>query len=220
MKYKLIIEEMKEGNDPNVMAFLKDVERMKPLTKKEKDYYLQTRFLPSSIKRLVEDFIPYIILVAYYYKDKTKTLQMLDLINEGILGAYAAFEKSTKGGLLTKKRVQENIKKYIRNAVRRDLSQSMADYTFDVCMPEGPMNDEGEVLDIDRGAVRRVLMDMLEKSLGARDANIIYDYYLDQEASYKRLGVKYGVNGERCRQVVKKVTSRSYAEIKQLKQNL
>ena len=79
MKYKFILQEMKEASDPNVKAFLKDVERMKRLTKQEKDFYLKTRYLSSSVKRLVEDFIPYVIYVAYSYSQKTKTLQMLDL---------------------------------------------------------------------------------------------------------------------------------------------
>ena len=65
MKYKFILQEMKEASDPNVKAFLKDVERMKRLTKQEKDFYLKTRYLSSSVKRLVEDFIPYVIYVAY-----------------------------------------------------------------------------------------------------------------------------------------------------------
>ena len=55
MKYKFILQEMKEASDPNVKAFLKDVERMKRLTKQEKDFYLKTRYLSSSVKKLVED---------------------------------------------------------------------------------------------------------------------------------------------------------------------
>ena len=72
MKYKFILQEMKEASDPNVQAFLKDVERMKRLTKQEKDFYLKTRYLSSSVKKLVEDFIPYVIYVAYSYSQRRR----------------------------------------------------------------------------------------------------------------------------------------------------
>ena len=58
MKYKHIIQEMKESGDPTMMAFVKDVEKMKRLSKKEKDYCLRTRFLRETVNRLVEEFIP------------------------------------------------------------------------------------------------------------------------------------------------------------------
>ena len=148
MKYKHIIQEMKEANDPNMMAFVKDVEKMKRLTKKEKDHYLQTRFLPESVQKLVEDFIPYIIFVAYCNKGKTKNLQMLDLINEGILGTYAAFERSTKDGLLTKFKVQHSIRNRIRKAINIDYCQSIAEYSFEICVPEGPLANDDNVISI------------------------------------------------------------------------
>ena len=124
MKYKYIIQELKEGGDPAMMAFVNDVERIKRLSKKEKDYCLQNRYKPESVQKLVEDFIPYIIFVAYMNRDKAKTLQMLDLINEGILGAYAGFEKSKKDGLLTKFRIFNYIRGNIRSAISRDLKDN------------------------------------------------------------------------------------------------
>ena len=220
MKYKFILQEMKEASDPNVQAFLKDVERMKRLTKQEKDFYLQTRYLSSSVKKLVEDFIPYVIYVAYSYSQKTKTLQMLDLINEGILGAYAAFDYSAKYGILTKRRVQESIKNYIRRAVNKDMCQSIADYTFDTYIPEGPMNDDGVITEIDRGYVKRVLNDMLEDSLGERDTSIIFDYYWGKVENIKELSIKYGLTYDRCRQIIRSVEFLSYSEIHKLKIDL
>ena len=220
MKYKFILQEMKEASDPNVKAFLKDVERMKRLTKQEKDFYLKTRYLSSSVKKLVEDFIPYVIYVAYSYSQKTKTLQMLDLINEGILGAYAAFDYSAKYGILTKRRVQNSIKNYIRRAVNKDMCQSIADYTFDTCMHERPMNDEGVITEIDRSYVKRVLNDMLEDSLGERDTSIIFDYYWGKVENIKELSIKYGITSERCRQIIRSVEFLSYSDIHKLKIDL
>ena len=217
MKYKHIIQEMKEANDPNMMAFVKDVEKMKRLTKKEKDHYLQTRFLPESVQKLVEDFIPYIIFVAYGYKDKSKSLKMLDLINEGILGAYAAFDKSTKDGRLTKIRVYNGIRGNIQKAIRKDTNQSIAEYSSDICLPEGPMDDDGEIMDVERESVRNLLMDSFVKNFGSRDAEIIYDYYWGKTEDLQLLSVKYDLTCERCRQVIKKVKSLNKTEIKRLK---
>lgn len=217
MKYKYIIQEMKEASDPNLAAFAKDLENMKPLTKNEKDHCLQTRFMYESVQKLVEDFIPYIVFVAHGYVGKTKTLQMLDLINEGILGAYAAFEKSTKDGLLTKIRVYNGIRSKIQMAIKKDMNQNIAEYSFDTCMPEGPLDDEGNVMDIDRENVKRLLMDTLEKNLGGRDARIVYDYYWGKIEDYDLLSAKYGLTRERCRQVVKKVNNMNYSEVQTLK---
>lgn len=217
MKYKHIIQEMREASDPSMSAFVKDLEKMKRLTKKEKDHYLQTRFLPESVQKLVEDFIPYIIFVAYGYSQKTKTLQLLDLINEGILGAYRAFEISTKDGVLTKLKVYYFIKAFIRKAYVRDLRQSIAEYSFDTCLPEGPVDEEGEIADVECSNIKRLLMDMLMKNLGMRDANIVYDYYWGRIEDLNVLGDKYGLNRERCRQVIKKVKHLDYSEIMELK---
>ena len=113
MKYKSIIEDLKGTGDPNVMAFLKDVARIKRLSKKERDYCLQNRW--SYV-----EFIPYIIWVAYAKMDQVKTLSVLDLIDEGIIGAYKAFELSEEGGILSKRRVNSCIKRNMRRAIRRD----------------------------------------------------------------------------------------------------
>ena len=217
MKYKRIIQEMKEANDPNMMAFVKDVEKMKRLTKKEKDHFLQTRFLPESVQKLVEDFIPYIIFVAYRYKDRSNTLQLLDLINEGILGAYAGFERSTKDGVLTKFRIYSSIRSNIKNAINKERSQNIAEYIYDSCVPVGQLDDDGDIMDIDRESVRNLLMDSFVKNFGPRDAEIIFDYYWEKTEDLQLLSIRYGLSRERCRQVIKRVENLTYSEIKRLK---
>ena len=71
MKYKVIIQELKASNDKNVRAFGRDMEKLKPLTKKERDFYLQNRYNPVAKEKLIADFIPYIIMVAYAHSEKT-----------------------------------------------------------------------------------------------------------------------------------------------------
>lgn len=143
MKYKFIIQEMKESGNPNVLAFLKDAEKIKRLSKHERDYYLQNRSMPGAVKRLVEEFIPYIIYVAYSNSHKTKTLSILDLINEGILGAYAAFERNRKRGVtLTKRKVNCSIRWTIKSAVFKDYHQGFADMTFEEFCPD---NDDPQI---------------------------------------------------------------------------
>lgn len=118
MRYTIVVQELKAGGDPNVLAFLRDVEKMKRMTKKERDKCLMNRQKPGAVTKLLEGFIPYIIMVAYAYNEKIRTLTLLDLINEGILGAYAAFERnSKKGEPLTRRRVRSQIKTRIRKVV-------------------------------------------------------------------------------------------------------
>ena len=132
MKYNHIIQEMKESGDPNVLAFLKDAAKIKRLSKNERDFYLQNRSMPGAVKRLVEGFIPYVIFVAYCNSHKTKTLSVLDLINEGILGAYKAFEKNRKKGeSLTKRKVNSQIKSNIKYAVLRDYYHGSIEIAID-----------------------------------------------------------------------------------------
>jgi RNA polymerase sigma factor (sigma-70 family) len=220
MKYKYVIQELKESGDVNVQAFLKDVEKMKPMSRKDRDHCLQTRFMHESVQKLVEEFIPFIIMVAYGYSTKVRTLTLLDLINEGILGAYDAFKNSNMDGRLTRKRVLNSIKRRIYNAIKADEKQCVADYYFDVCVPEGALNDEGMVMDIDRGNVRRLLRDMLEINMSARDAGIIYEYYFGKDDDYEMIAAKYGLTRERVRQIVKNVGSLDYPAVKALKKSI
>ena len=142
MKYKLIIQEMKESKNKNVRAFVRDVEKLKRMTKKQRDMYLKNRQKPGAVTNLVEGFIPYIIMVAYVHSDKVNTLSVLDLINEGILGAYAAFERNSKNGEpLTRRRVRSQIKTRIRKAVYNGY-KNHEDEVFDEFSP----NDNTDVL--------------------------------------------------------------------------
>ena len=136
MKYKLIIQEMKESKDLNVRAFVRDVEKLKRMTKKERDYYLKNRYTPEAVRKLIKEFIPYITIIAYNYSNKAKTMTMLDLIDEGILGAYAAFEKNSKDGEpLTRRKVRNQIKSRIRKAVC-DENKKHEDEVYDEFSPD------------------------------------------------------------------------------------
>ena len=93
MKYKVIIKELKEAADPNVLAFLKDVESKKQLSRDERQYYMVHLHESGAPEIIVNDFIPAIIRVAYSYSQKTKKLTFLDLVGEGVVGAYKFIEK-------------------------------------------------------------------------------------------------------------------------------
>lgn len=132
MTYRFIIQKMKESGDPNVLAFLKDAAKIKRLSKKERDFYLKNRSMPGAVKKLIEGFIPYVIFVAYSNSHKTKTLSVLDLINEGILGAYKAFEKNReKGETLTKRKVNWQIRSNIKYAALRDCYHGSIEIAID-----------------------------------------------------------------------------------------
>ena len=136
MKYKVIIQELKASNDKNVRAFVRDMEKLERMTKKQRDIYLKNRQKPGAVTKLMEGFIPYIILVAYNHSEKVNTLSVLDLINEGILGAYAAFEKNSKNGEpLTRRRVRSQIKTRIRKASNY-RSNCHEDEVFDEFAPD------------------------------------------------------------------------------------
>ena len=70
MKYKVIIQELKASNDKNVRAFVRDMEKLKRMTKKQRDIYLKNRQKPRAVTKLMEGFIPYIILVAYNHSER------------------------------------------------------------------------------------------------------------------------------------------------------
>ena len=218
MKYKFIIQELKETGDPNVLAFLKDAEKIKRMSKKERDYCLQNRWMYESVKKLVEEFIPYIIMVAYGHRHRTKTLSILDLINEGILGAYAAFEKNQKGGSLTKRSVNNRIKGTIRSAVLRDYNQGFADVAYDECLPgvEDWKDEDDLIEDINGEWLRLHLTSVIMEKMGSRDGGIIIEYYLGEDTDAKEIAEKYGVSQERVRQITHNF-SRLYRKTKNLK---
>ena len=218
MKYKYIIQELKETGDPNVLAFLKDAEKIKRMSKKERDYCLQNRWMYESVKKLVEEFIPYIIMVAYGHQNRTKTLSVLDLINEGILGAYSAFEKSLIGEILTKKRVDNLIKWRIRDAVLRDYHKGSVDLLSEDCLPshENLQDEDGIIEDINGEWLRLHLTNVIMEKLGERDGGIIIDYYLGDDTDTKKLADKYGVSRERVRQIIRNL-SKHYKKAENLK---
>lgn len=218
MKYKYIIQELKESGDPNVLAFLKDAEKIKRMAKKERDYCLQNRWMYESVKKLVEEFIPYIIMVAYGHQNRTKTLTVLDLINEGILGAYAAFEKSPVGEVLTRKRVDKRIKWCIKSAVLKDYNQGFADVAYDECMSGvEDWKDENDLIeDINGEWLRLHLTSVIMENMGERDGGIIIDYYLGEDADLKEIAEKYGVSKERARQITRNF-SKLYKKAENLK---
>ena len=116
MKYSFIIHELKNSADQNVRTFVKDVEGIKRLTVKERQYYLANLQETESLNILANDFIPYIIRVAYANSSKSNVLSVLDLVNEGILGTYKALNR--------KYRKDKDITRLIRAQIRNQI-QSM-----------------------------------------------------------------------------------------------
>ena len=203
MKYKLIIQEMKESKDLNVRAFVRDMEKLKPLTKKERDFYLQNRYNPVAKEKLIADFIPYIIMVAYAHSEKTKNLSVLDLINEGILGAYTAYEKhEKKGETLTKRRVCEWIKKNIRKAIYNANSKNSMDVYNECLMDDDQMGEESIIDDVNGKWLRQYLTELIMDQMNKRNGRIIIEYYLGGNDDLKKIGDKYGISHERVRQII------------------
>ena len=124
MKYKLIIQELKKSTDQNVRAFVNDVERLKRLTTEQRKYYLANLQKTESISLLVKDFIPYIIGVAYANSWKSNVLSVLDLVNEGIIGAYTGLEKSCRVKKKTLRSVRSYIRSYIVKITVRNSNQT------------------------------------------------------------------------------------------------
>ncbi len=116
MKYSFIIHELKNSADQNVRTFVKDVEGIKRLTVKERQHYLANLQEAEALNILVNDFIPYIIRVAYANSSKSNVLSVLDLVNEGILGTYKALNR--------KHRKDKDITRLIRAQIRNQI-QSM-----------------------------------------------------------------------------------------------
>lgn len=55
MRYKLIIQALRESSDNNVLAFVKDVEKIKRLTAEERQYYLTNCSHRISISPYLKD---------------------------------------------------------------------------------------------------------------------------------------------------------------------
>lgn len=196
MRYQLIIQQMKESHDYNVKAFVRDVERKRRLTTEERQYYLTNIKEPYAVSSLVEDMIPYVIKVAYEKSESAKNLSILDLVNEGIVGAYAAIAKYHQRGIEMPRPIRTYIIRYIDNVIK----------SKDSIMSEGIDLDEyaSDVdffKEIDRIKQRRLLTKLIMDNYGSRDGNIIIDYYLDGNTDLKIIAKKYNVSRERIRQI-------------------
>ena len=205
MRYKLVIQALRKSSDNNVLAFVNDVEKIKRLTAEERQYYLVNREEADAVNILVKDFIPYIIRVAYVHSQKTSTLSVLDLINEGIVGAYAAFEKCNSRGKEMVRKARVFINKYISQLVeKKDISE-----TAEFIIEETVSDDDDEWFDdhtiikgIDRIRERKLLSRLLSDKIGSRKASIIIAYYTHEDADLKTLSKQYGISRERIRQIV------------------
>lgn len=205
MKYKLVIQALRESSDKNVLAFVGDVEKMKRLTTGERQYYLANREEADAVNILVKDFIPYIIKVAYVHSQKTSTLSILDLINEGIVGAYAAFEKCNSRGKRLVNTVRAYINRYICQLVEKKDIAETAEFVIEETVSDGDdewFDDHAIIKGIDRQRERKLLTRLLSNKIGTRKANIIIAYYTHEDADLKTLSKQYGVSCERIRQIV------------------
>ena len=127
MKYKDIIQELKESPDQNIAAFLKDVEKKKRLSKTERQSCLARLQDPSVADVLASDCIPSIIRVAYKYSKQTKRLSFLDLVGEGVVGVYSCINKNKykKSGC-----TDRMLRAYIINAIQRQVCKHACPFAF------------------------------------------------------------------------------------------
>ena len=205
MRYKLVIQALRESSDSNVLAFVKDVENMKRLTTEERQYYLANREEADNVNILVKDFIPYIIRVSYMYSQKTSTLSVLDLIDEGIVGAYAGFEKCDSREKETVRKIRLYINKYISQLVEKKYISETADFVIDETVSDGDedwFDNHAIIKGIDRARERELLTKLLSSKIGTRKASIIIAYYMHEDADLKALSKQYGISCDRIRQIV------------------
>lgn len=202
MRYKLIIQEMKESTNHTVLAFVREVESMKRLTAEQRLYCMKNRKQPDAVRKLVADFIPYIIRVAYGYSKTGGTLSILDLVNEGIVGAYDAFDKCDDKGEDMIKAVRRYICKYIRNMSQQRDVLTDAEFVIEEFSSDDEewMREKAIIDDLDRSRENLLLANMLESHLGYR-ARIILDYYGGKSIS--DVAEMYDYSRERVRQIIK-----------------
>ena len=71
------------------------------------------------------------------HSQKTSTLSVLDLINEGIVGAYAAFDKYDSRGKEMLRKIRVFINRYINQLVeKKDISET-AEFIIEETVPDG-----------------------------------------------------------------------------------
>ena len=141
---------------------------------------------------------------ALVHSQKTSTLSVLDLINEGIVGAYAAFEKYDSCGQEMVRKVRVFINRYISQLVeKKDISET-AELIFEETLSDSDdwFDNHAIIKRIDRQNERKLLTRLLSDKIGAHKASIIIAYYMYEEADMKTLSKEHGVNRERIRQIV------------------
>ena len=204
MKYKLIIQALKESPDPNVRAFVREVENIRRLSKAERYYRLKNRHEPGAVSILVKDCIPYIIKVAYAQWLETGKESVLDLINEGMVGACDAFQKHDHKDKRMIILLRSYIKKYISNAAN---SHNQPEPEETCPADEMEWQNEDDILNsLDRGRERILLTNLIEEKMGSNYAAIIKDYYFNPESDIPEMSKKYHVSTERVRQVIHNFT--------------
>lgn len=199
MRYRLIIQELKKSTDQNARAFVNDVEGLKRLTSEQRQYYLANLQETESISLLVKDFIPYIVRVAYANSWKSNVLSVLDLVNEGIIGAYTGLEKSHRGN----KDAVRLTRVYIQNHISKMISNNGSLISSGVNPDHYCSADPDFIRTLDCAKKRALLSNLLTAKIGERDGQIIIDYFSDKDADIKALSKKYGVSCERIRQVAR-----------------
>ena len=199
MRYKLIIQELKNSTDQNVRAFVNDVEGMRRLTSEQRQYYLANLQETKAVSLLVKDFIPYIVRVAYANSWKSNVLSVLDLVNEGVIGAYAGFEKSRRGNKDAIRLTRAYIQNYISKMISDNGGQIVSGINPDLCFSA----DSDFIRTLDYAKKRALLSNLMTSKIGERNGQIIIDYFSDKDPDIKALSKKYGVSCERIRQIAR-----------------
>ena len=199
MRYRLIIQELKKSTDHNVQAFVRDVERMERLTSEQRQYYLANLQEKRARSLVVKDFIPYIIRVAYANCWKSNVLSVLDLVNEGIIGAYTGLEKSYR----LKKDAVRQARVYIHHYIKKTISDNGGLITSGISPDELISEEYDYIKTLDHAKKRALLSNLLTSKMGERDGMIVIDFFSDKDADVKALSKKYGVSCERIRQIAR-----------------
>ena len=109
MKYKQIVQELRESQDMNVQLFLLDAEKIIKLPRKVTKGMLSQLQKPGVIDTLVKNYIPTIIRIAYQNSLLMNSVSFLDLVEEGVLGAYKCLNKYKNVGTVSDKVVRAMI---------------------------------------------------------------------------------------------------------------
>lgn len=179
------------------VQFVKDVEGMKRLTTEQRQYYLANLQETESISLLVKDFIPYIVRVAYANSWKSNILSVLDLVNEGIIGAYTGLEKLHRG----KKNAVRLTRVYIQNHISKMISDNGGLISIGVDPDNYSSEDYDFIRTLDYARKRALLSNLLTAKIGERKGMIIIDYFTNKDT--KALSKKYGLSCERIRQIAR-----------------